>query len=224
MDFFFSEGRRRELTADWQERKSYLFRLPPLSEANFLFLLLKESAVFKTQTASAKGRTSICISSIYMFAGKLISQLQRARECGIGKTTSFSHIHFSLEMRRGGLSSSSSSSSLTPFPKLKASPPNIPCHHPSFTPPPPPSSFLSRETSMPSSSAKGRGGKREIWRWHVFASPSSPSHSFSNPNPRLYSSSSSSSSSSSFPVTLRPCHRQSHKKGEGNGQGNFWKK
>ncbi len=124
-------------------------------------------------------------------------------------------IYISLEMRRGGLSSSSSS--LTPFPKLKASPPNIPCHHPSFTPPPPPSSFLSRETSKPSK----RRGKREIWRWHVFASPSSPSPSFSNPNPRLYSSS---SPSSSFPVTLRPCHRQSHKKGAGNGQELFLKK
>ena len=42
-------------------------------------LLLKECAVFKRQPASAKGRNSISISRIYMFAGKLISQLQSER-------------------------------------------------------------------------------------------------------------------------------------------------
>ncbi len=185
-----------------------------------MFLLLKECAVFKSQPASAKGRNSICISRIYMFAGKLISQLQREREreCGIGKTTSFSHIHFSRNATRRPFL-------LLLLPHAISQTQSLSSEHSL------PSSLfyssssqlvsLSRETSKLSSSsaAKGRGGKREIWRWHVFASPSSPS--FSNPNPRLYSSS---FSFSSFPVTLRPCHRQSHKKGAGNGQELFFLK
>ncbi len=176
-------------------------------------LLLKECAVFKRQPASAKGRNSISISRIYMFAGKLISQLQSERMWNWEDNLLFAYTFLSK------------------------------CDEAAFPPPPsrhfPNSKPLLRTflaiiplllLLLPARFSlerdilrcMGRGGKREIWRWHVFASPSSPSPSFSNPNPRLYSS--SFSSFSSFPVTLRPCHRQSHKKGAGNGQDVFLKR